>query len=83
MSDENFTKPFHFQWKSTPEEYERVRDMFRDVFNKSDNVIIECDGKRYSVNKNKLKYVNKVIHKHWASIRNVERTIMKYCEEVK
>jgi len=78
MSDKTFIGHFDFQWESTPKEYEIIRDMF----NKADNMIIEYNGKRYSVNKNKLKYVNKVIHKHWASVRNVERTIMKYCEEV-
>ena len=78
METENLCTEFKFQYKVSKE----TIDTLRRVFATANNMVIEYEGKRYNVKNGKIKYVNKVIKKHFASIRNVERTLEKYCEVV-
>ena len=78
METENLCTEFKFQYKAS----KKTIDTLRRVFACADNMIIEYEGKRYKVKNGKIKYVNKVIKKHFASIRTVESTLEKYCEVV-
>lgn len=73
---------FEFSFKLSPKGSKEFLNDFRKLFAYSSNMMVDFDGKRYSVRADKIRYVNKVLSKHLASIRAVERVLEKYAKEV-